>query len=150
MPQTGSLTCIDPFMTGGIKGSGVELSEYGRRKFFLPRPIPPWMVREIDPTELARKLKTAPEKVVLLDVREPYERELAVIEPSLHIPMGEIPTRTDEIPRDRELIVYCHGGGRSLMVASFLEDQGFKPVENLAGGIDAWSVKVDRSVPRYS
>jgi len=108
------------------------------------------MVHEIDPSEAARKLKAEPEKVLLLDVREPYERELAVIEPSLHIPMGEIPSRAEEIPRDRELIVYCHGGGRSMVVASFLEGQGFEAVENLTGGIDAWSVKVDHSVPRYS
>jgi len=107
------------------------------------------MVREIDPVEVARRMKATPEAVVLIDVREPYERALASIEPSLHIPMGEIPTRFDEIPQGRELIVYCHSGARSMMVASFLEEQGFEPVGNLAGGIDAWSVKVDRSVPRY-
>jgi len=108
------------------------------------------MVPELDPTEVARKLRTTPEKVLLLDVREPFERELAAIHPSVHIPMGDIPSKADEIPRDRELIVYCHGGTRSMMVAGFLENLGFTQVANLAGGIDAWSLQVDGSIPRYS
>jgi len=107
------------------------------------------MLTEVEPTEVARRLKTSPEKIVLLDVREPYERALAVILPSVHIPMGEIPERTDEIPKDREIVVYCHSGSRSMMVAGFLEARGFPSVANLAGGIDAWSVEVDPSVPRY-
>jgi rhodanese-related sulfurtransferase len=108
------------------------------------------MVPELDPTEVARRLRTTPEKVLLLDVREPFEREFAAIHPSVHIPMGDIPSKTDEIPRDRELIVYCHVGNRSMMVAGFLESLGFTKVANLAGGIDAWSLKVDGSIPRYS
>ncbi len=107
------------------------------------------MVRQIEPTEVARKLKSASEKVVLLDVREPFERGMAVILPSIHIPMAEIPERTGEIPSDREVIVYCHSGSRSMVVAGFLAGHGFKSVLNLAGGIDAWSVEVDPSVPRY-
>jgi len=107
------------------------------------------MVQQIEPAEVARKLKSASEKVVLLDVREPFEREMAVILPSIHIPMGEIPERTREIPQDREVVVYCHSGGRSNVVAGFLASRGFKSVMNLAGGIDAWSVEVDPSIPRY-
>ncbi len=107
------------------------------------------MVREIEPADAEKRLRTSPGKVLLLDVREPFEREMAVIQPSLHIPMGEIPDRSGEIPRDREVIVYCHSGSRSMMVAGYLEGLGFKSVANLAGGIDAWSVKVDPSVPRY-
>jgi adenylyltransferase/sulfurtransferase len=108
------------------------------------------MVREMDATEVAHRLKLTPEKVVLLDVREPFERQLAVIQPSVHIPMHEIPSRADDLPRDRELIVYCHAGTRSMMVAGYLESRGFTSVANLAGGIDAWSVEVDPSVPRYA
>jgi len=107
------------------------------------------MVTEIDPTEVARKLKSTPDRVVLLDVRERFERQVAVIQPSMHIPMNDIPDRVKEIPRDRELIVYCHIGSRSMMVAGYLEGRGFASVANLSGGIDAWSVKVDPSVPRY-
>ncbi len=103
----------------------------------------------MEPTEAARRLKATPDRVLLLDVREPFEREVAVIQPSLHIPMNEIPERVEEIPKDRELIVYCHGGSRSMMVAGYLQSRGFKSVANLSGGIDAWSVEVDPSVPRY-
>ncbi len=108
------------------------------------------MVREIDANEVAQKLRSSPEKVVLLDVREPFERRLAVIQPSVHIPMNEIPARSESIPRDRELIVYCHTGSRSAIVAAYLESQGFPSIANLVGGIDAWSVRVDPSVPRYA
>jgi len=107
------------------------------------------MVEELSPREVAARLKASPTNVVLLDVREPDEREAAVILPSLHIPMREVPSRTDELPKDKEIVVYCHGGTRSMMIAGFLESRGFRRVANLAGGIDAWSVTVDPSVPRY-
>lgn len=107
------------------------------------------MLANLDPGEVAARLKERPSSVVLLDVREPFERELASIQPSLHIPMNEVADRLGEIPRDREVIVYCHMGGRSMMVASFLEENGYSTVANLSGGIDAWSVRVDLRVPRY-
>jgi rhodanese-related sulfurtransferase len=107
------------------------------------------MVSELSADEVARRLKEAPKRVVLLDVREPYERALAKIEPSLHIPMSEVPERIEEIPKDREVIVYCHGGARSMMVAGYLSSRGYRSVANLSGGIDAWSVEVDPHVPRY-
>ncbi len=107
------------------------------------------MIPDLSPTEVARKLETAPDRVVLLDVREPNERSFATIQPSIHIPMYEVPGRLDEIPKDRDVVVYCHGGSRSQMVAHFLQERGFSSVANLAGGIDAWSVLVDPDVPRY-
>jgi len=107
------------------------------------------MFAELDPTTVARKLKEHPESLILLDVREPFERRLASIDPSLHIPMNDVPDRMEEIPKDREVVVYCHTGARSSMVASFLEAQGFLSVANLSGGIEAWSVRVDPRVPRY-
>ncbi len=107
------------------------------------------MIGEILPRELARRLQAAPEEVVLLDVREPDERSFAAIEPSLHVPMQELPGRVQEIPRDREVVVYCHTGVRSAMVAAYLGMVGFPRVLNLAGGIDRWSSEVDRRVPRY-
>lgn len=87
--------------------------------------------------------------VLLLDVREPDERETAAIEPSLHIPMRDVPARLSEIPRNRTVVVYCHGGTRSAMIAGFLEAHGYPDVANLSGGIDAWSLRVDPKVPRY-
>ncbi len=107
------------------------------------------MAAEFSPTDVAKRLREAPDSVVLLDVREPFERDLATIQPSLHIPMREVPGRTGELPKDREIVVYCHGGTRSAMVVAFLESHGFSSVSNLAGGIDAWSRMVDPKVPRY-
>ncbi len=107
------------------------------------------MVEELAPSEVARRLKETPAEVLLLDVREPFEREVAVIEPSLHIPMQEVPARTAEVPKNRTVVVYCHSGGRSAMVAGYLEQRGWTRVANLHGGIDAWSREVDRKVPRY-
>jgi sulfur-carrier protein adenylyltransferase/sulfurtransferase len=107
------------------------------------------VVEELEPEEVVRRLKQDPHGVLLLDVREPFERELAVIEPSVHIPMGEVSQRLDELPRDRPIVVYCHGGGRSAMIAAYLESEGYRSVANLSGGIDAWSLTVDPKVPRY-
>ena len=108
------------------------------------------MVLGITPREAAWRLRENPDATLLLDVREVEEREVAVIEPSLHIPMGEILERISEIPRDREVVVYCHVGGRSELIASYLEAEGYERVRNLTGGIDAWSVEVDGGIPRYS
>ncbi|MGI0054676.1 MAG: rhodanese-like domain-containing protein [Thermoplasmata archaeon] len=108
------------------------------------------MVGRITPSEVAKRLAADPDALFLLDVREPDEREVAVIEPSLHIPMGEVMERLADIPREREIVVYCHMGARSEMIASFLEAEGYANVLNLTGGIDAWSAEVDPAVPRYS
>ncbi len=108
------------------------------------------MVDELSAEEVAGRMKREPSQVVLLDVRDPWERELAVIEPSVHIPMSELPQRVRDLPKDRQIVVYCHAGLRSAMVAGYLEHLGFPSVSNLSGGIDAWSVEVDPAVPRYA
>jgi rhodanese-related sulfurtransferase len=108
------------------------------------------MVRALTPTETSQLLKNAAATLVLLDVREPEERAMAKIEPSLHIPMDDVPARIKEIPKDRTIVVYCHHGSRSMMVAGYLEGRGYADVANLTGGIDAWSAQVDRRVPRYT
>lgn len=90
---------------------------------------------------------------VLLDVREPWEFDLAAIRVegahTLHIPMGQIPARLGEIDAARPVVCICHHGVRSAQVVAFLERQGYDPVYNLAGGIEAWSTQVDAGVPRY-
>ncbi len=106
------------------------------------------MFEQLEPAEVARRMAGSP-GVVLLDVREPWERAQAAIEPSLHIPMQEISQRIAELPRDRPIVVYCHSGHRSSMVAMYLSNQGLKDIANLSGGIEAWSLKVDPQVPRY-
>lgn len=91
---------------------------------------------------------TAP---VLLDVRESDEVSFAKIPDSIHIPMGDIPSRLTELEAhaEDEIVVYCHHGMRSASVQGFLRQHGFEKVRNLVGGIDAWSLRVDQSVPRY-
>lgn len=93
--------------------------------------------------------RQAGEELVLLDVREPFEVELAAIEGALPIPMGEIPARHVEIPRDRPILVLCHHGIRSFQVGHWLRTQGFEDVSNVRGGIDAWSLEIDPTIPRY-
>jgi len=103
---------------------------------------------EISPHQLRQRLD-AGEPVTLLDCREDDEVAYCRIDGALHIPMAQTPARTDELPGDRPIIVYCHHGVRSDRVAAYLRDRGFADVYNLTGGIDAWSLHVDRSVPRY-
>jgi rhodanese-related sulfurtransferase len=108
-------------------------------------------VPELTPTDFVDRwpLESRDGEVVLLDVREPEELELACLEGVVHIPMNEIPARLDELDRAKTVTVICHGGGRSMRVAAFLMTQGFDRVFNLRGGIDAWSREVDSSIPRY-
>jgi len=103
---------------------------------------------EIDVRELKRKMD-AKENFFLLDVREPNEYQIGRIPGSTLIPLGEVPQRYQEIPKDREVVVHCKMGGRSAKAAAFLRQQGFASVKNLKGGILDWSDKIDPSVPKY-
>lgn len=87
----------------------------------------------------------------LLDVREEDEHQFAALPNSKLIPLGQIPVRLMELEawKDQDLVVYCHHGMRSLQAIHWLRGQGFTRLHNLTGGIDAWSCKVDASVPRY-
>jgi rhodanese-related sulfurtransferase len=85
----------------------------------------------------------------VLDVREARELSVCRLEGALHIPMAEIPARTDDLPTDQLLVVICHHGARSEMVVDSLRSAGFDNVVNLDGGIDAWACDVDQSMPRY-
>jgi len=91
------------------------------------------------------------EQLLLLDCREPDEYARVHIDGSLLIPMNEVPTRQGELEpyRSQPIVVYCHHGGRSLRVTHWLRGQGFTLVQNMAGGIDAWSLEIDPSLPRY-
>jgi len=103
---------------------------------------------ETDVTELKRKID-AKEDFYLLDVREPNEFQIGRIPGSTLIPLGEVPQRVNEIPRDKEIVVHCKMGGRSAKAAAFLRQQGYTNVKNLKGGITDWSDKIDPSVPKY-
>lgn len=90
------------------------------------------------------------ENPVLLDVREPDERKICKIDPSIFIPMDSIYNRIDEIPRESLCVVYCHHGIRSFMVISYLErEHGFKNLINLEGGIHAWAEQIDADMEVY-
>lgn len=89
------------------------------------------------------------EKFMLLDVREKDEYARAKIEGADLILMGQVPSRINEVTKDYPLVVHCHHGGRSAKVVAWLRQNGFANASNLVGGIDAWSVKIDPTVPRY-
>ncbi len=89
------------------------------------------------------------DKLVLLDVREPWEHALAKLEGSVLIPLGTLPQSLAKLDKNTEIIAYCHHGMRSADATGFLVQQGFANVKNLVGGIDAWSTQVDSGVPRY-
>ena len=103
---------------------------------------------EVSVADLKRK-RDAGESFLLLDVREPHEFEICRIEGARLIPLGELADRLEEMPRDEEIIVHCHSGMRSARAVQLLQEAGFAKSFNLAGGIDAWSVEIDPSVPRY-
>ena len=104
-------------------------------------------IPEIQPEELKRRL-AAGEDIYILDVREPHEYQICNIGGHL-IPLGDLPKRVSELDSSREIVVHCKMGGRSAKAVSFLRQSGFSRVHNLAGGILAWSDKVDPSVPKY-
>ncbi len=89
------------------------------------------------------------EPLVLLDVREPNEFAFAKIQGSIHIPLRALPERVDELDKEKDIVVICHHGMRSQQACFFLEQYGFNRLFNLKGGIDAWSIKCDPTVPRY-
>ena len=105
-------------------------------------------MREISVQDLDARLK-AGETLVLLDVREPWERNLCALPNSLHAPMQQVPTVINTLNAADEVIVYCHTGVRSFHVGKFLEHNGFKNVANLRGGIEAWAREVDNTMARY-
>jgi rhodanese-related sulfurtransferase len=89
-------------------------------------------------------------KLILLDVREPWEYDAAHLPESLLMPMGDVPSRAhQELDPDDHIVVLCHHGQRSLNVAMWLRNQGFERAQSLAGGIDAWSRNTAQDIPRY-
>lgn len=120
----------------------------------MNKPAP--TVAQVRPDVLKDRLDRG-EPLALLDVREDDERLYCALPapPSvadLHVPMGEIQARFDEIiaaTAGRPVVVYCHHGVRSMVVAAWLSRLGVPGIENLEGGVDAWSERVDPSFPRY-
>lgn len=88
---------------------------------------------------------------LLLDCRTHEEYQIVHLEVAKLIPMDELPTRISELSADkkRRIVVHCHLGGRSLQVTEWLRHQGFSKAQDMIGGIDAWAIQVDASLPRY-
>jgi rhodanese-related sulfurtransferase len=107
------------------------------------------MIQDISPREFLER-RVAGNDMTLLDVREDWETALAPVPSAIvHIPMGQIADRLSELDPQRETVVICRSGGRSMQVAHFLSGRGFGSVSNLAGGILAWSRDLDPKIPQY-
>lgn len=105
-------------------------------------------VKTLIASELKDRLSRGDE-LFLLDVRDPQEYHYARIDGSTLIPLQQIPARIGELDPTRSIVVICHHGMRSLQAANYLAQRGFTKIANLSGGIDAWSLNCDSSVPRY-
>src|SRR5881394_3702080 len=103
---------------------------------------------EITAQDLKQEWDKNPDLLVV-DVREPHEYEIARIDGAVLIPISELPTRLAELDGHREIVTHCHHGARSLKALEILKAAGFSRVRSLRGGIDAWAVNVDPTLPRY-
>ncbi|MGE9292842.1 MAG: molybdopterin-synthase adenylyltransferase MoeB [Puniceicoccales bacterium] len=112
-----------------------------------PEPQTEESIMEIDVQ--TTKTRAATESPILLDVREGFEREICQLPDSQHIPLGQLPAQASALPKDAEIIVYCHHGARSLRATKYLRDVGFDKAVSMAGGIDAWALEIDPSMTRY-
>ena len=106
-------------------------------------------MKEHNATEINDILNNKENNLIILDVREKWEYDICHIKESVHIPMGQIAERKDELNMEDTIIVVCHHGIRSRMVAKFLDASGFNDVINLSGGVDSWSKEIDQSMPKY-
>ncbi|MEP6825764.1 MAG: rhodanese-like domain-containing protein [Ramlibacter sp.] len=114
------------------------------------------MISQVRPAALAawiREQESSAGPALVLDVREPHELQRASVTADgfelLAIPMNSVPVRLAELDPGRPVACLCHHGARSQQVALYLEHNGFTRVANVAGGIDAWTLELDPSIPRY-
>jgi len=103
---------------------------------------------DIEPKELL-EAQRAGRPVVLVDCREPWEWDIVHLPGAVLIPLGQLSSRADEVPRTGDVIVYCHHGVRSRRGAAILRHAGVEAARSLAGGIDEWALTIDPSYPRY-
>lgn len=106
------------------------------------------MVESLEPRDLAVRCARG-ETPLLLDVRESDELDICALPGVVHIPLGELARRWQELDPTRELVCICHHGIRSARAAAFLERAGFERVWNLAGGVERWAREVDPGMARY-
>jgi rhodanese-related sulfurtransferase len=106
-------------------------------------------MRQLSPQQVLELLQQDGQKPVLLDVREPFEVDVCVIEGSINIPLQQIPESLEELDPEQEYVLICHHGMRSHRAGMMMEAQGFDKLINLVGGIDAWACNVDSRMKRY-
>ena len=106
-------------------------------------------MQDLTASELAEYLSTTDDNPLLLDVRQGWEFNICQLENSTLIPMATIPSKIDELDKERATVVICHHGIRSRKVAMYLESAGFKNIINLNGGVDQWAKTVDDSMAKY-
>ncbi|WP_043097253.1 rhodanese-like domain-containing protein [Kallotenue papyrolyticum] len=104
--------------------------------------------KQATPREIKQRLD-AGDDLLLIDVREPEEVRIVALSGAQLCPLSQAALWIDRLPHDRELVLFCHHGGRSAQVAWALAQRGYTNVTNLEGGIDRWAVEVDPSLPRY-
>jgi rhodanese-related sulfurtransferase len=103
---------------------------------------------QITPKEVSERIARG-DKLLLVDVRDPWEFSLCKIPGATLIPLGSLPTSLNTLLDADEVICYCHHGMRSLDAAVWLRRQGVEGAKSMAGGIDRWSTEIDSRVPRY-
>ena len=103
---------------------------------------------EIDVEDLDARLKSG-EAVQVVDVREPWELDVARLAGTIDIPMSTLPKGLCNLDQEKPLAVICHHGGRSLQVARWLRQQGYTRAQSVRGGLDVWSQAIDPNIPRY-
>jgi molybdopterin/thiamine biosynthesis adenylyltransferase/rhodanese-related sulfurtransferase len=108
----------------------------------------PTMSDTITPADLSAEIERG-EDLVLLDVREPWEAEIASLPGSMLVPLGSLESVIDKLDPAENFVVYCHHGMRSEQALRVLQQRGFDHARHLSGGIDAWSRDVDGDVARY-
>ena len=104
---------------------------------------------EIGVEELQRERESKGDELVLVDVREPHEWEIAHIDGARLIPLSQLPDRLNELDGHAEIVTQCHHGARSLKALEILKGAGYGKVRSLAGGIDAWAERIEPGMPRY-
>jgi len=105
-------------------------------------------VETVTPQQL-KELLAGKNPPLLLDVRDQWEYDVAHLEGARLLPLDDLQVLAFDLPRDREIVVYCHHGMRSAAAANFLMQNQFTNVKNLSGGIDRWAREIDSEMPRY-
>ena len=106
------------------------------------------MIPSITPTELNAELQSS-NPPTIVDVREAYELEISALPNAIHIPLGQLPARLNELDRESDLVILCRVGGRSAQATNYLIQNGFTKVRNMTSGINGWAKTVDPTMREY-